>query len=353
MIISKNQFKTSNLKFLILFALAIIVSGQWSLVNAQDLMAREAKADFQLKSSNIAKIINQAKIQEEVSYAKNIYGNHWNNDGVNVYKGMARPEELVINLKGFSMPIKSRIVTSKFGYRARFRRNHYGIDINGCTGDTIYAAFAGKVRVRKYDAKGFGYYIVLRHDNGLETVYGHLSKQLVNVNQEVKSGQPIGLCGNTGHSFGSHLHFETRVMGEAIDPALMFNVPAADIVADTYTYRSKGGSKAQTVAEPVLAEETKPQPVALAAATTVPAVETVPPEEDVKTQPASRKTSKPVDKRKPAQKPKPAPKSHKVAKGETLSSIARKHNTTVAEICKRNNIKATSTLQPGQKLSVK
>lgn len=315
-------------KLLSLAALALAVP---SMVQAQDLMAREAKADFQLKSSNVVKIINQAKAHEEASYAKNIYGNHWNNDGVNVYKGMAKPEELVINLKDFSMPIKSRVVTSKYGYRPRFRRVHYGLDINGCTGDTIYAAFAGKVRVRKYDAKGFGYYIVLRHNNGLETVYGHLSKQLVNVNQEVKSGQPIGLCGNTGHSFGSHLHFETRVLGEAINPALMFDIAAADVVADTYTYRSSGNHKAPaaTVAEPVLAQAKSAQETAV----------------------VQPKAEKQAAKRTAAHSSKA--KKHKVQKGETLYSIARKHNTTVAEICKRNRIKESSTLRLGQSLTVK
>lgn len=320
-----------------LLALAVALP---TCVQAQDLMAREAKADFQLKSSNVAKIINQVKAQEEVNYAKNIYGNHWNNDGVNVYKGMAKPEELVINLKDFSMPIKSRIVTSKYGYRPRFRRVHYGLDINGCTGDTIYAAFSGKVRVRKYDAKGFGYYIVLRHNNGLETVYAHLSKQLVNVNQEVKSGQPIGLCGNTGHSFGSHLHFETRVLGEAIDPGLMFNIAAADIVADTYTYRSSGHSKA-AVAEPVIAKA--PETAATNKEVASSASET----KSQSVQASKRSSSK------SSERSKTRTSTHKVQKGETLYSIARKHNTTVAEICKRNHIKESSTLRLGQNLSVK
>lgn len=325
------------MKIIKLFSLVAIMLAVPAVGNAQDLMAREAKADFQLKSSNIAKIISQAKYKEETSYAKNIYGNSWNNDGVNVYKGMAKPEELVIDLKNFSMPIKSRIVTSNFGYRARFRRNHYGTDINGCTGDTIYAAFDGKVRVRRYDAKGFGYYIVLRHDNGLETVYGHLSKQLVNLNQEVKSGQPIGLCGNTGHSFGSHLHFETRVLGEAINPALMFDFAAADIVADTYTYRSSANHV--PVAEPVLAktvqpEATKEQSKEVAAAE---------PKMDRQRDAVNTATAK----------VKAPSKVHTVKKGDTLYSIARQHNTTVAEICRRNRIKEGSKLQLGQKLTLK
>ena len=238
------------MKILKIIALVSVAFVSPSFVCAQDLMAREATSDFQLKSSATVKIIEQFQKKEEIAKINNIYGNVWDNDGVNVYKGMAKPEKLVIDLRDFSMPIKSRIVTSNYGYRKRFHRNHYGIDIKGYTGDTIYAAFSGKVRVRKYNAGGFGYYIVIRHNNGLETVYGHLSKQLVVENQEVKSGQPIGLCGNTGRSFGSHLHFETRVLGESINPALMFDFAEQDVKSDFYTYRSKE-NKSMPIATPI------------------------------------------------------------------------------------------------------
>ena len=205
----------------------------------QDLIADVATSDMQMKSPQITKYIQDLREKEEKTLGKTLYGDIWSNEGVNIYKGIERPENLVIKLEGFCFPIKSKIVTSKFGYRPRFRRHHYGIDIKGNTGDSIYAAFDGKVRVRKYNGNGFGYYIVLRHDNGLETVYAHLSRQLVNVNQEVKAGQVIGLCGNTGHSFGSHLHFETRVLGEAIDPSLMFDFVNRDITEETFTYGKK------------------------------------------------------------------------------------------------------------------
>ncbi len=91
----------------------------------------------------------------------------------------------------------------------RWGRRHQGLDIKVYIGDTIRAAFSGKVRVVKYDGNGYGKYIVIRHNNGLETIYGHLSKQIVSPNQTVRAGQPIGLGGNTGRSTGSHLHFET------------------------------------------------------------------------------------------------------------------------------------------------
>ena len=95
----------------------------------------------------------------------------------------------------------------------------------------------------KYERRGYGKYVVIRHDNGLETVYGHLSKQLVEENQLVKAGEVIGLGGNTGRSTGSHLHFETRFLGIAINPIYMFDFPKQDIVADTYTFRKAKGVK--------------------------------------------------------------------------------------------------------------
>ena len=114
-------------------------------------------------------------------------------------------------------------------------------------GDTIYAAFDGKVRVVKNegDRRGYGKYIVIRHPNGLETLYGHLSKQIVSEDQIVKAGEPIGLGGNTGRSTGSHLHFETRLAGTAINPAQMFDFEHQDIVSDFFTTRQAyGGSRA-------------------------------------------------------------------------------------------------------------
>lgn len=89
----------------------------------------------------------------------------------------------------------------------------------------------------KYDANGYGKYIVIRHNNGLETIYGHLSKQIVSPNQTVRAGQPIGLGGNTGRSTGSHLHFETRLAGVALNPALFFDFAHQDVTGDYYVFR--------------------------------------------------------------------------------------------------------------------
>lgn len=147
------------------------------------------------------------------------------------------PDSFKISLRHFCMPTTSRVVTSNFG--ARWGRQHKGLDIKVYIGDTIRAAFSGKVRIVKYEAAGYGKYIVIRHPNGLETIYGHLSAQLVAENQVVRAGEPIGLGGNTGRSTGSHLHFETRLCGMALNPALMFDFRNQDVTGDYYVYNAR------------------------------------------------------------------------------------------------------------------
>lgn len=145
------------------------------------------------------------------------------------------PSNFKIDLREFSMPIEHTMITSNFG--KRWGRNHNGVDIKAYLGDTIRAAFDGKVRVVKYDKNGYGKVIVIRHYNGLETIYGHLSKQIVKVNDEVKVGQAIGLAGNTGRSTGTHLHFETRFCGVAINPLEIFSFKNKDVMADSYIWK--------------------------------------------------------------------------------------------------------------------
>lgn len=150
--------------------------------------------------------------------ADDIYNNIWRSDHVNPYKIPIDklPDSVRIDCSHFVVPVPGA-VTSAFGPR-RYRF-HYGTDLRLNVGDTVRAAFSGKVRIIEFEARGYGNYIVLRHDNGLETVYGHLSAVLVNLNQKIKAGEIIAYGGNTGHSTGPHLHFETRYLGNAINPA--------------------------------------------------------------------------------------------------------------------------------------
>jgi len=176
------------------------------------------KATTKMETAAIDSVQLQYELDEEddMSPADDLYDGVWDNQYVKAYSGVTIPDTFRINLSSFFMPVEGRI-TSPFGPRGR--RFHYGTDLKLQTGDTVYAAFEGKVRVERYERKGYGNYIVLRHPNGLETVYGHLSRFLAYEGETVSAGQPIALGGNTGRSTGSHLHFECRFLGQAIDPA--------------------------------------------------------------------------------------------------------------------------------------
>ena len=130
------------------------------------------------------------------------------------------PDEINIRIVkdsgGFCFPIKN-IITSPYGWRTRWERPHRGVDILLRTGDPIHACFPGVVRIAR-PMGGYGNVIVIRHENGLETVYGHLSKIMVKPLQIVEAGEVIGLGGSTGRSTGPHLHFEVRFQYEPFDP---------------------------------------------------------------------------------------------------------------------------------------
>lgn len=148
------------------------------------------------------------------------YGDTWENETANPYASKIPIKDSLFELNlgisdtSFCMPCQGP-VTSQYGWRDG--KPHRGIDIDVDVMDTIRAAFSGKVRVARYYG-GFGRIVIIRHDNGLETFYAHLHKLKVKPNQEVKVGQLIGYGGNSGKSEGSHLHFECRFMGEAINP---------------------------------------------------------------------------------------------------------------------------------------
>ena len=244
--IDAKNFKPMNIKHLRRAALAIVMAGMSATTFGQDLIARQAPVDRRLRAVDSVAI--QRAVDRDINndLSGDLY-NSWVTNRAHPYKSSDVPESYRIDLRGFCMPTPSRNVTSRFGYRPTFKRVHKGLDIKVYTGDTIVAAFDGKVRVVRYDEGGYGNYVVIRHNNGLETIYGHLSKQLVKGDQMVKAGEPIGLGGNTGRSFGSHLHFETRLAGEAINPELLFNFPAQDVTGDCYTFHKNDIGNATTL----------------------------------------------------------------------------------------------------------
>lgn len=282
---------------------------------AQDLLARQAPVDRKMRAVDTLAIRSIIEREEAVNPAAQLYQDDWNN--VYAHRATELPDTFRINLKNFCMPTTSRVVTSKMG--PRWGRQHKGIDVKVYIGDTIRAAFSGKVRMKKYEAAGYGKYLVIRHPNGLETIYGHMSDWLVEENQTVKAGDPIGLGGNTGRSTGSHLHFETRLCGVALNPALMFDFVNQDVTADYYVFR-KNTYERESVA---INNATRSEGDAAEYAASAPA-----------SQNSNGKFGE--------------AKYHKVSAGETLTSIAKRRGVTVNELCKLNHITKDVKVRPGQ-----
>lgn len=273
--------------------------------------------------------------------ASDIYTN-WTHDTWSVEGHVAANYK--IDLRGFHMPTTSRVVTSNFG--PRWGRRHQGLDVKVYIGDTIRAAFDGKVRVVTCEGlrKGYGYYIVIRHPNGLETLYGHLSKQLVKEDQIVRAGDVIGLGGNTGRSTGSHLHFETRLLGQPIDPRTMFDFPNQDVTGDFYTARTGAITRGKITSENIdmMDEATRSREGQLLVSNAPEAAEAQVQEEAVEQEKPSRSAS-----RKNQQSA-----SYRVKSGDNLYSIAKRNGTTVKKICKLNGISEKSVLRLGQVLKI-
>lgn len=221
----------------------------------------------------------------------------WKNSGVHYNSTM--PDSFRIDLRNYVMPTSNTKITDVFGYRPNRKRVHQGLDIKVQTGDTIYAAFDGKVRITAFQRRGYGHYVVIRHNNGIETLYAHLSKKLVTENHNVKAGDPIGLGGNTGRSSGSHLHFETILMGKSIDPAELFDFKNQKVTGDSYVYRKPGSKYIENGKEKIAG---------------------------------------------------PEPKYHKVKSGDTIERIARKYGVPQKQIFDLNGLNSRSVIRPGQSL---
>lgn len=282
-----------------------------------DLLADQGNASIQL--DNATKYL-ESLFSEEEEPEYDIYTEGWESNRVNCYADAVVPQTAVINVSKFSMPHPGYI-TSPYGYRRRFRRMHKGVDLKVNIGDTIRAAFDGRVRMTKYERRGYGYYVVLRHTNDLETVYGHLSRFLVEPDQYVKAGDPIALGGNTGRSTGPHLHFETRYMGYAINPAAIFDFANQTTHTDTYTFDKRTYQEARNFS---LADNARYAEKYRAAYPS-----------------------------KPYKASNGGSATYKVRKGDSLSRIASRNGTTVARLCRLNGLKTTSKLRIGQRLRLR
>ncbi|ARK12986.1 M23 family metallopeptidase [Fibrella sp. ES10-3-2-2] len=237
----------------------------------------------------------------------------WDSRSIDPYNIDPRDFDQVVDLKLYdpksnhywSAPLNEGKLTSQFGYR--WGRWHTGVDLDLETGDPVYAAFDGIVRVVGWDGNGYGRYVLVRHYNGLETLYGHMSKQLVESGQLIKAGDQIGLGGNTGRSYGAHLHFETRYEGNPFAPINIYSFPANTIIADHFLLTPavwdhlRGGSRST----------------------------------DLSFKPKIKRTV-----------------LHKVRSGETLSSIAGRYGLSISKLAEKNNMSSRSRIRAGQKLRV-
>jgi len=245
------------------------------------------------------------------------YYSIWDTHNINPYRVDGRRIRDTLTLKLVDparqhyakMPLLKTPITS--GFTFRWGRWHFGVDLDLETGDSVRAAFDGVIRISKWDGGGYGNYLLVRHYNGLETLYGHLSKALVPVGTFVRAGQVIGLGGNTGRSTGSHLHFEVRYEGNPINPTYVYDFPDYKLRGETFTitsalfnYYSQAlhrGSRSHSKGEPTAARQVA---------------------------------------------------SHKIRQGDTLSEIADRYGVRVSTL-KRLNPSLRGKLQPGKNLRVK
>lgn len=267
--------------------------------------------------TSFAKAINESLNLDELTEedllnpSVDLYGKESWNSSLNPIHGASAviPSRYEISLKEFVYPLDGiRRINSGYGYRRRFRRMHYGVDIDLNRGDTVRATFSGRVRLVDIDGRGYGKYVVIRHPNGLETLYGHLSKQLVKENTVVHAGDAIGLGGSTGRSTGPHLHYETRFMGIALNPQQLIDFASGAPRNEVYVY-AKGRSTRSNSADQYRASNTKTRDNSF--------------------------------------------KTYRVRKGDTLSHIAKKTGTSVAQIRRLNpKLRKSSMIRPGEVIRV-
>ena len=208
---------------------------------------------------------------------------------------------------GAVLPISGRI-TSRFGFRPSFGRMHKGVDIALQVGDTVVAAIDGRVERVSVDPKGYGIFVCLRHSNGMETRYAHLSRALVTPGMTVYAGDPIALGGNTGNSTGPHLHFETRVNGTALDPTKMFDFSMPG------NFRSHRNLAMLDQANPKISGNNYASP---------------------------------------ANANQQGKHTYIVKAGDTVASVAKKNGISVLSLCRLNMLSTNDPLQPGRMLKLR
>lgn len=287
-------------------------------INVYGQKSSDLKIVDQLDFDVIKKVDTLVKIIKLDTIAPiDIKAEYWEHNVYNPFKNEVVKFPLQLEFKDttYASPIgRNKVVTSRYGWRRG--RAHKGIDIDLITGDSLFAMFDGIVRMSRYSG-GHGRTVVVRHYNGLETVYAHLSKYGVKENDSIVKGQYLGKGGASGNARGSHLHLVVNYKGVSINPDYLFEFNASNSIRSNEIWVTKQwtrpyvhNSKRQSKIIPLLSEEDAM---------------------------ISLKTQK---------------KIYVVKRGDTLSRISRKNNVTIASICKTNAISKSSVIRPGQKLLI-
>ncbi|MBM3431807.1 MAG: LysM peptidoglycan-binding domain-containing protein [Bacteroidetes bacterium] len=258
------------------------------------------------------------------------------------------------------------------GYKWRWGRQHHGVDLVLKTGDTIYAAWEGVVRYAQWNKSGYGNCVVIRHKNGLETLYAHMSKLLVSPNQYVNSGESLGLGGSTGNSTGPHLHFEIRYKDFSINPELIIDYSTRTLKLDTFQFvranisgsRYSGDinttpgnlppqsdSVARVLNNSIQTEAGGDKKPSLPP--TNPTGKNPEPDTEVKKKSTPPPSTSGDKKKKKAVASKKLPTTYVVKKGDTYTSIAKKNGVTIAALKKLNPKQNETRLMPGQKIRIR
>lgn len=280
-----------------------------------------------------------------------VYSEHWDTTQVFAYRTVQFNDlpsvvelNLISSMSDFHPPIVGR-VSSKYGRRGR--RDHNGVDIPLKVGEPIYAVFDGKVRYSKYNSGGYGGLVIVRHENGLETWHAHLSKRNVESGEYVKAGQIIGFGGNTGRSFGAHLHFEVRYCDQTFDPERMFDFESGQIKYQTFALERSYFNINSRATDQLEEDDYYDN---LATLVNAEGKELT-----------SEEILKHIEKAKEEEKKVAASGGtssgnavyHTIKQGDMLGKLAIKYGVSIDQICRLNNIKRTTILRLGQKLRIK
>ncbi len=275
-----------------------------------------------------------------------VYGRCWDTVNLFVYRSIELKDlpscidiKLIDGIGQYHCPAKGYVV-SKYGPRGK--RDHQGVDIKVEHGDPIYSAFDGIVRLSKWNSGGYGNLVIVRHPNGLETYYGHLSRRNVAAGDYVRAGQVVGYGGKTGRAYGVHLHFEARYCDQTFDPERLIDVASGNLRFQTFALEKSYFNNNSREIEGI-DEDSMDMGTLLASA-------------ERNGQSVSDTIMESIEKKEKEEAAKAAEKAavkyHTIRSGDTLLAIARKYGTTVPTICQLNGITRDTTLKLGKSLRV-